>query len=511
MMPTKKIKFNGVGLLFITMAVAAVFLLLPGEQGAWADYRYILFDFDNTYQPDNYFGTGKESGSGFDWSVGVPTSTYCSTSATGFDPNCQWDAGEGEWVDCNVYGLNPTGDVTDEQCSWIQTPPVGLGGGQDVEIVLRHCFQLEDATDAANVWISCITTMAEHVSPSDFFQGPNKHQLYFDDYTSVAPSNPCPWLNGHPSWGYPNQGFTNSSPGHGGNAYTNDIVMLTSASNPYGSTWSNENMVCIYRFVYGQHDKTTKRQGAAGWYFVEQQIDRGSPTAVVLLYFESTGLNGRVVIDWETASELHTIGFNLYRSLDESGPFTQKINERIIPAVGSSMFGASYSFTDQDVINGVPYFYMLEEVDYQGYTTRYGPVAATPEVESPTLLSPADGAVLTVEIPGIFEWNGAFFSQFKLQMAADPDFPVDGRVSVPDNGSWTSEEILALSDKTWDEVLLMAVTSGSDRIFWRVAAKDDLDEIFFSETWSFTLGMMESMSDDSSDPFWKRLLLLITK
>jgi len=492
MMPTKRNESNRVGLLFITMTVAAVFLLLPGERAAWGDYRYILFDFDESPE-DQYFDTGKESGSALDWAVGAPTS--------GMD--C-YASGE------NVFATNPTGDLTDEQCAWIQTPPIGLGGGQDVRYGLRHCFQLEDATDAANVWISCINTTAENAEPSDFFLGTNRHQLYFDDYTSVSPSNPCPWLNGHPSWGYPKQGFTTSSPGHGGASYVNDICELTSIDNPYGGDWSLNEFVCIYRFVYGQLAHAA-RAAPAGWYFKEQQIDRGAPTAVVLLYFEATGLNGRVVIDWETASELHTIGFNLYRSLDESGPFTQKINDNIIPAVGSSMFGASYSFVDDDVINGVPYFYMLEEVDFQGHTTQYGPVAATPEVESPMLLSPADGAVLSAEIPGTFEWNGAFFSQFKIQLAASPDFPIEARVSVPGNGSWTSDEILAFSQEKWDEVLLMSVTSGSDRIFWRVAAKNDLDEIFFSETWSFTLGMMESMSEDSSEPFWKRLLLLITK
>ena len=491
MMPTKKNEMTIGGILSIM--VAAVFLFFPCGKMVLADE--IIFDFDNSPE-DQYFSTGKEFGTSFDWTVGEPS--------VGDDCYAGGDT---------VYATNPTGEVTDEQCAWIQTPPIGLGGGQNVELIMNHCFQLEDLTDAANVWLSCIATMADNnVSPADFFQGTNKYQLDFDDYTTVASSNPCPWLNGHPSWGASAKGFTMNSPGHGGTSFTNDSAMLTLADNPYGTDWSNDNMVCIFRFVYGQLEKTpSKRAGASGWYFLGDKIDRGEPTAVVLLYFEATGLNGRVVVDWETASEHQTIGFNLYRSLDESGPFTEQINGTIIPAIGSSMFGASYSFNDEDVINGVPYYYILEEVDYQGYTTQYGPVAASPDVDGPTLVSPAEGAVIPVEAPGTFEWNGAYFSQFKLQLSVDPDFPIDSRISVPENGTWTSEEVVTLLAEKWDEILLMALTGGSDRIYWRVAARDDLDEIFFSDTRSFTLSILESKAEEPTDSIWKRLLLMIVQ
>jgi len=84
-----------------------------------------------------------------------------------------------------------------------------------------------------------------------------------------------------------------------------------------------------------------------------------------------------VTLTWETGSEVDNAGFNLWRSQAADGPYT-KINEALIPAKGDAHSGASYTYTDTNVVKGVTYYYKLEDVDIHGVSTFHGPVSATP-------------------------------------------------------------------------------------------------------------------------------------
>jgi sulfatase modifying factor 1 len=107
-------------------------------------------------------------------------------------------------------------------------------------------------------------------------------------------------------------------------------------------------------------------------------FDRSALAAVTLASFTATGGDGQVLIEWETASEIDNIGFNLYRSTSEGGPYV-RINDSLIPskALGSVM-GAYYCYTDSDVINGITYYYKLEDMDVHGCREFHGPISATP-------------------------------------------------------------------------------------------------------------------------------------
>jgi len=102
------------------------------------------------------------------------------------------------------------------------------------------------------------------------------------------------------------------------------------------------------------------------------------PTLVELASFTATAHDGYVLAEWETASEIDNAGFNLWRSETEAGPYT-KLNADLIPAQGGPTTGASYSYDDDVVTNGVTYWYKLEDVDLYGGGTMHGPVAATPQ------------------------------------------------------------------------------------------------------------------------------------
>jgi len=80
-----------------------------------------------------------------------------------------------------------------------------------------------------------------------------------------------------------------------------------------------------------------------------------------------------VVVDWETASELNTVGFNLYRSQSSDGEYDQ-INESLIPASPDPLTGGEYSYLDEGVEAGLTYYYKLEEVDSKGNNSYFGPI-----------------------------------------------------------------------------------------------------------------------------------------
>lgn len=111
------------------------------------------------------------------------------------------------------------------------------------------------------------------------------------------------------------------------------------------------------------------------------------PSAVVLRFFAAVRYDDGVVIEWDTAVEVGNTGFNLYRSTGKNIE-RHKLNSDLIAARGDDLKGASYSYTDTDVTEGITY-YWLEDVDLHGKATLHGPISARqPGLEKrPTVFS----------------------------------------------------------------------------------------------------------------------------
>ncbi len=78
-----------------------------------------------------------------------------------------------------------------------------------------------------------------------------------------------------------------------------------------------------------------------------------------------------VIVEWTTASELNTAGYNLYRAENKAGPFAQ-VNNSLIPGSPDPLTGGDYEFVDTGVTPGVVYYYQLEEVEASGARANIG-------------------------------------------------------------------------------------------------------------------------------------------
>jgi hypothetical protein len=101
------------------------------------------------------------------------------------------------------------------------------------------------------------------------------------------------------------------------------------------------------------------------------------PTAVTVSSFTARPDQQGILLEWETASEVGSIGFNLYRATTpdgfEGGTAVQ-LNDQLIKGTGDPIQGGQYSFLDEEVAPGVRYYYWLEEVEAGGDTNPFGPV-----------------------------------------------------------------------------------------------------------------------------------------
>ncbi|MGF1571720.1 MAG: hypothetical protein ACFCU1_01465 [Sumerlaeia bacterium] len=102
--------------------------------------------------------------------------------------------------------------------------------------------------------------------------------------------------------------------------------------------------------------------------------------AVVLIDFSvhHTGVGSLPVVTWETAAEMGTAGFDVYRLQpgikEKSIVGATKINSQFIDPQGSPLFGATYQVVDPlPLEKGEQRFYVLKETEFSGAEILYGP------------------------------------------------------------------------------------------------------------------------------------------
>jgi hypothetical protein len=98
-----------------------------------------------------------------------------------------------------------------------------------------------------------------------------------------------------------------------------------------------------------------------------------TPTAITLMSFTATTQGDSVVLRWETATELDTAGFHLWRSTTANRNDATRVTADLIAARSDGAHGATYRWEDTGVEPGVRYTYWLEEVETNGGATLHGP------------------------------------------------------------------------------------------------------------------------------------------
>lgn len=166
---------------------------------------------------------------------------------------------------------------------------------------------------------------------------------------------------------------------------------LASGTTPPNNT-SNGHYYRVTTFTYQCSSgtctgrDTAPEQGKTNWYVVvaEGSLSGHSnedyavpPTAVDLASFLARPDGDRILVEWETVTEVDALGFNLYRAEDPEGE-KLLLNAELIPCQApGSPTGAFYQFQDDSVTTGVTYYYWLEGVDIYGESTFHGPASAT--------------------------------------------------------------------------------------------------------------------------------------
>jgi len=105
--------------------------------------------------------------------------------------------------------------------------------------------------------------------------------------------------------------------------------------------------------------------------------------SISLLYFRAVPKIGKILLEWETATELDNSGFYIQRSNSRTGNYT-RINNSIILANGDSLVGAKYNYEDSNVSNGTTYWYRLESLDTSQNSQFTEPLSAIPLGPTPT-------------------------------------------------------------------------------------------------------------------------------
>ncbi len=96
------------------------------------------------------------------------------------------------------------------------------------------------------------------------------------------------------------------------------------------------------------------------------------PTSIALNRFSATAYPTGTIVSWQTALEMSTNGFVVYRSPTERRIEAEVISHAFI--AGKNAQGATYDFLDASAQSGVAYRYWLQELGLDGSVVEYGPV-----------------------------------------------------------------------------------------------------------------------------------------
>ncbi|MFZ2631076.1 MAG: LamG-like jellyroll fold domain-containing protein [Desulfosalsimonadaceae bacterium] len=113
---------------------------------------------------------------------------------------------------------------------------------------------------------------------------------------------------------------------------------------------------------------------------------KDDPLAITLASFTAMAVEGCVDISWETATEINTAGFYVWRSDNPLTGFVRLDNSFVSSRSVAETMGAKYTFRDcgVDFTGGKTYYYIIEEIeiDGDGSGNMNGPIGPVSETIS---------------------------------------------------------------------------------------------------------------------------------
>ena len=112
-----------------------------------------------------------------------------------------------------------------------------------------------------------------------------------------------------------------------------------------------------------------------------------SSLPVELSNFSSKILEGTVILNWITESEIHNLGFEVYRAPEKEADYVLLSDYNInadLEGQGNASTRHEYIFTDNSAEPEKTYWYKLADLDYSGVKTFHGPISVTTPKALPT-------------------------------------------------------------------------------------------------------------------------------
>lgn len=110
--------------------------------------------------------------------------------------------------------------------------------------------------------------------------------------------------------------------------------------------------------------------GTALGYFTLGTVTLDNSLPVDLVAFNAIGKYGKILLTWQTASEVNNSGFEIYRSTSENGMY-ELVNQQLIPGHGNSTTSHYYEYLDTEVEEQTTYCYKLYSRDFNGTLNVY--------------------------------------------------------------------------------------------------------------------------------------------
>lgn len=107
----------------------------------------------------------------------------------------------------------------------------------------------------------------------------------------------------------------------------------------------------------------------------------------------------RNTLRWKTASELENVGFDVYRSNDEKGPFV-RLTKTPLAGAGTTDEQKEYVFHDEAIEYEKTYWYYVESISLKGEREKFTPTFMAPVKRRPAATpAPAPAATSTPSAP----------------------------------------------------------------------------------------------------------------